>query len=134
MHYMLDQFYNFLARKILEYFGGTSISPGDRYEIQFEKESDVKKLYEEIKSSSNHKVFRYQVNEKYGEYNSYSIDFNGITLIVAATIDGVNPDYLATLRNEVSMNVKSEFKNSAILFIHTSNKDTITDGVINIIY
>ena len=128
---MLDQFYNFLARKILEYFGGTSISPGDRYEIQFEKESDVKKLYEEIKSSSNHKVFRYQVNEKYGEYNSYSIDFNGITLIVAATIDGVNPDYLATLRNEVSMNVKSEFKNSAILFIHTSNKDTITDGVIN---
>lgn len=128
---MLDQFYNFLARKVLEYFEDASISFGDRYEIQFEKEADVRKLYDEIKASSNYKLFKYQVNERYEEYNSYSIDFNGVTLIIAATIDGINPDFLAKLRNEVSTNIKSEFKNSAILFIHTSSKDTITDGVIN---
>lgn len=131
MHCMLDQFYKFLAKKVIEYFKGTNISYGDRYEIQFEKEADVKKLYEAIKLSSEYDLFRYQVNEKYEEYISYSINFNGIKLIVAATIDGVNPDFLATLRNEVSTNVKSEFKNSAILFIHTSSKDTITDGVVN---
>lgn len=131
MQYMLDQFYKFLARKVLEYFEGASISVGDRYEIQFDKEQDVIKLYDEIKASSNYKLFRYQVNEKYDEYNSYSIDFNGVKLIIAATINGVNPDFLAKLRNEVSTNIKSEFKNSAILFIHTSSKDTITDGVIN---
>lgn len=128
---MLDQFYNFLAKKVVEYFNGTRISYGDRYEIQFEKESDVKQLYEEIKNISDSEMFKYQVNEKYEEYTSYSIKFNDITLIVAATIDGVNPDFLAKLRNEVSTNMKSQFKNSAILFIHTSNKDTITDGVIN---
>lgn len=128
---MLDQFYNFLAKKIVEYFDGTRISYGDRYEIQFEKESDVKILYEEIKRITDSKIFKFQVNEKYEEYTTYSIKFNDIMLIVAATIDGVNPDFLATLRNEVSTNIKSQFKNSAILFIHTSNKDTITDGVIN---
>ncbi|NFK10061.1 DNA phosphorothioation-dependent restriction protein DptH [Clostridium botulinum] len=131
MHYMLDQFYNFLAKKVVEYFDGTRIYYGDRYEIQFEKESDVKHLYEEIKNISDSKLFKYQVNEKYEEYTTYSITFNNIILIVAATIDGVNPDFLATLRNEVSNNMKSQFKNSAILFIHTSNKDTIIDGVIN---
>jgi len=128
---MLDQFYNFLAKKVVEYFNGTRISYGDRYEIQFEKESDVKQLYEEIKNISDSEMFKYQVNDKYEEYTSYSIKFKDITLIVAATIDGVNPDFLAKLRNEVSTNMKSQFKNSAILFIHTSNKDTITDGVIN---
>ncbi|WP_027631547.1 DNA phosphorothioation-dependent restriction protein DptH [Clostridium hydrogeniformans] len=128
---MLDQFYNFLAKKVVEYFDGTRIYYGDRYEIQFEKESDVKHLYEEIKNISDSKLFKYQVNEKYEEYTTYSIKFNDIILIVAATIDGVNPDFLATLRNEVSTNMKSQFKNSAILFIHTSNKDTITDGGIN---
>lgn len=128
---MLDQFYNFLAKKVVEYFDGTRIYYGDRYEIQFEKESDVKHLYEEIKNISDCKLFKYQANEKYEEYTTYSIKFNDIILIVAATIDGVNPDFLATLRNEVSTNMKLQFKNSAILFIHTSNKDTITDGVIN---
>lgn len=128
---MLEQFYNFLAKKVIQYFDGTKISYGDRYEIQFEKESDVKYLYDEIRNISDSELFRYQVNEKYEEYISYSIKFNDIRLIVAATIDGVNPDFLATLRNEVSTNMKSQFKNSAILFIHTSNKDTITDGVIN---
>lgn len=128
---MLEQFYNFLAKKVIEYFRGTRIYYGDRYEIQFEKESDVKRLYEEIKNISDSKLFEYQVNDKYDEYKTYSIKFNDIILIVAATIDSVNPDFLATLRNEVSTNMKSQFKNSAILFIHTSNKDTITDGVIN---
>ncbi|MGL5411354.1 DNA phosphorothioation-dependent restriction protein DptH [Cetobacterium sp.] len=128
---MLEQFYNFLAKKVVEYFERTKISYGDRYEIQFEKESDVKQLYEEIKKISNVQIFKYQVNEKYEEYRTYSVKFNDVILIIAATIDGINPDFLATLRNEVSANVREQFENSAILFIHTSDKDTITDGVIN---
>lgn len=128
---MLDQFYKFLANRVLDYFKNTNINSGDRYEIQFEKEDDVKSLYNEIKAISEINIFNYQVSNKYSEYNTYAIKANKVNIIVAATIDGIKPDFLARLRNEVSISTREEFRNSAILFIHTSNKDTITDGVIN---
>ena len=42
---MSDQFYSYLAEKIIEFFRINPLTPGSKYNIQFEKEEEVRELY-----------------------------------------------------------------------------------------
>ena len=46
MHNMLDQFYSYLAKNIVKYFEYRKVKRGDKFNIQFEKEEEVRELYE----------------------------------------------------------------------------------------
>ena len=60
------------------------------------------------------------------KYKSYELDFNGVQLIISATIDDVQPDFLTRLRNMVGM--ESGYERKAILFIHNTTLDSIMGG------
>ena len=44
---MLDQFYSYLAKNVVKYFEYRKVKSGDKFNIQFEKEEEVKRLKEE---------------------------------------------------------------------------------------
>lgn len=123
---MLDHFYNYLSNKILEFFITNPLTSGAKYNIQFEKKKQVEDLYEELKNNTYYKKYEYKDNNGEVKYTSYLLDFQGIKLIVSATIGDVQPDFLTRLRNMVG--VEEGYKDKAIIFIHNTNLDSIMGG------
>ena len=123
---MLDQFYSYLSEKIVNFFIVNSLESGSKYNIQFEKESEVKELYEALKHNDRYKEFEYKDLNGEVKYKSYSLHFSNRELIVAATIDNVQPDFLTRLRNMVG--VEEGYKDKAIFFIHNTTLDSIMGG------
>jgi len=123
---MLDQFYNYLSCKIIEFFNANPLTSGAKYNIQFEKQEQVKALYEELKNNTLYKEYEYEDGKGEVKYRSYLLDFQGIKLIVSATIGDVQPDFLTRLRNMVG--VEPKYEDKAILFIHDTNLDSIMGG------
>jgi DNA phosphorothioation-dependent restriction protein DptH len=124
---MLDQFYSYLSNKIIEFFTVNPLSPGSKYSIQFENQEEVRSLYEGLmKNNSLYKKFEYKDLIGEVKYRSYMLDFPNIKLIIAATIDDVQPDFLTRLRNMVG--VEKGYEDKAILFIHNTTLDSIMGG------
>lgn len=128
---MLKEFYNYLAKKVIEYFNTVGVKNGDRFDIQFEKEDEVRELYNQIKNVAETRSFIYKAKENVGEYETYSFRVGNIDVIVSATIEGIQPDYLTRLRNEVGGDQNDLFKNTAIIFIHNTTLDSIIGGAIS---
>ncbi|MHB7979181.1 DNA phosphorothioation-dependent restriction protein DptH [Clostridium sporogenes] len=123
---MLDQFYSYLSSKIIEFFNTNTLSSGAKYNIQFENQEQVQALYDELKNNTLYKEYNYKDNKGEVKYTSYLLDFRGVKLIVSATIDDVQPDFLTRLRNMVG--VEPGYEDKAILFIHDTNLDSIMGG------
>lgn len=123
---MLDQFYSYLSSKIIEFFTKNPLTSGAKYNIQFEKQEQVRALYQELKNTTLYKEYDYKDNKGEVKYKSYLLDFQGVKLIVSATIDDVQPDFLTRLRNMVG--VEPGYEDKAILFIHDTNLDSIIGG------
>ncbi|MCW7999943.1 hypothetical protein CFK35_18950, partial [Clostridium sp. cpc1] len=123
---MLDQFYSYLSSKIIEFFTTNPLSSGAKYNIQFEKQEQVQALYDELKNNTLYKEYNYKDNKGEVKYTSYLLEFRGVKLIVSATIDNVQPDFLTRLRNMVG--VELGYEDKAILFIHDTNLDSIMGG------
>lgn len=124
---MSNAFYNYLSRKIINYFKNNNPKVGDKYYIQFENDEQVERLYDELRQNIISSPFTYEDAERFQKYETYELEFNDVQLIVANAVDGkVHPDFLATLRNLVG--VDSKYKAKAILFIHCSTLDSILGG------
>lgn len=123
---MSDQFYSYLSNEIIEFFTMNPLTAGSKYNIQFEKEEEVRDLYEKLKDNTLYREYEYKDQNGDVKYKSYELEFSGVQLIVSATIDNVQPDFLTRLRNMVGMEIGYETK--AILFIHNTALDSIMGG------
>ncbi len=122
---MLKQFYDYLSEKVIKFFSENNPAVASRFDIQFEEEDQVRSLYESLKNSENAEAFYYKDSNGEIKYESYTLNFNNVKVIVAATIDNIQPDFLTTLRNLVG---KSGYEDKAILFIHDTTLDSIING------
>lgn len=128
---MSKEFYDYLAQKVVSFFNNLEIKSGDRFDIQFEKESEVLELYNAIERYSAYDTFRYSASKFSDEYKTISIKSGTLNVIIAASINGVQPDFLTRLRNEVSSESNEMFANTAILFVHNTTLDSIVNGGIS---
>ena len=127
MRNMLDQFYSYLSEKIVDFFNDNPLSSGAKFNIQFETEEEVRELYNTLRQVSTLTAdFNYVDSNGVVKYRTYLLNFQGIKLIVAATIDDVQPDFLTRLRNLVG--VEQGYEDKAILFIHNTTLDSIMGG------
>lgn len=125
---MSKEFYNYLANKVVDYFQSVGVKNGDRFDIQFESEEEVRTLYNQIEGVTETNKFRYRAAETAEEYETYSFKVDEVNIIVSATINQIQPDYLTKLRNEVGGDNNDKFKNTAIIFIHNTTLDSIISG------
>ena len=127
---MLDQFYRYLSDKVIEFFKKYSLNSGAKYNIQFENENEVKKLYLSLKDNTLCEEFNYKDDNNEIKYRSYQLKFGDVYLIVASTVseqgEKIQPDFLTRLRNLVG--VEEDYKDKAILFIHDTTLDSIVGG------
>ena len=128
---MLDQFYSYLSDKIIDFFRANPLKAGAKYNIQFEKEEQVKNLYEALNNNTLVEEFNYKDDNGEVKYSSYQLKFDDKRLIIAATINTQNgekiqPDFLTRLRNMVG--VEKGYQKKGILFIHDTTLDSIMGG------
>ncbi|MCR6514273.1 DNA phosphorothioation-dependent restriction protein DptH [Clostridium sp. LY3-2] len=123
---MLDQFYSYLSEIIINFFKDNPLNSGAKYQIQFETEEQVRTLYDVLSQNTLSQDFEYKDENGEVKYKSYELRLNGKELIVAATIDNVQPDFLTRLRNMVGQ--EAGYENKGILFIHNTTLDSIVGG------
>ena len=127
---MSNQFYNYIASLLIEHFNEAKIKPGDRYYLQLDSQSDVLNLVRALEDIEGSQKFKYK--HKLGEeYETFSLPFNQVNLVVAYTSDFVKPDFLVTLRN-LAGEQKEKWENTALISIVSEQLDSIEGGSSNL--
>ena len=126
MHSMLNLFYDYMANKLLTFLEGQRLKGGERFYLQFDLEENVRAFYSTLKSLPQSKEFIYQ-HEQGSPYQTFSLNVDGIRIIIAATINDVTPDFLVTLRNQVSEQ-EGKWDKTALISISHLSLDSIQGG------
>ncbi len=119
---MSKQFYSYISKQIIEHFIERQIDNGDKFSIRLDKEEQLLSLYDSLKLETIAEPFCIP------KYSTFCLNISNIRVIVAATINQVKPDFLTYLRNMVGGIENDEFSNTAILFIHNSDLDSLLKG------
>ena len=124
---MTDHIFYYISEVLLAYFKSAAIQPGERYHIRYEQENQVDAQYRIMEQSAL--AQGYTITPfAFSDYVSYQIEFDGFQLILAASTNGIEVDFLTGLRNRVGDASLAEFQNAAILFIHHTSLDSIVGG------
>jgi DNA phosphorothioation-dependent restriction protein DptH len=126
MHSMSNQFYSYISTLLIDYFKEVGIKSGDRYYLQLDSETEVSQLVNALNQINGSKVFRYQ-HERGEEYQTFSLSFQTVNMVVTHTSKEVKPDFLVTLRNLVGEQ-KDVWKDTALLSIVSEQLDSIQGG------
>lgn len=123
---MYEQFYNFIAELVIDFFRKNEIKPGAKYDIRLPNEAEVVGLYEELGRANEADTFEYQMAGQ-NPYETSCLIIGQTRVIIATTAGHVTDAFLTNLRNKVGTD-DPLFKDTAILFIHDSSLDSILNG------
>ncbi len=125
-----NHIFNYTARLVLKHFRTKNIKEGERYNVFLESLDDVLTQVNAIKAMvSEEGLSSKTVNFKTVE--AEAILLGDVQLLLFYSSERINEDYLTTLRNNVSAS-DGEFKNSAVLFIHNTQLDSIIGGTLSL--
>ena len=127
---MLNEFYDFIAKKIYGFFQSAAsegvLLKGESFCLKLDDEEMVKQVYEALKNlaTNNNSIGDYHYNCKDGSiYNTFTLKVLNDEVIIAAQIDGMTNDFLcATLRNAANE------KNVPLLMISSNPIDSAKSG------
>ncbi len=123
---MLNQFYNYIAKELISYWGSNKINKGDRFYLRLDDQQEVEEMAAALQQADNAQPFTYA--HALGEpYETFALHFDDIKLVVAYTSENVKTDYLALIRNEVSEQ-NAGWENTALISIVSEQLDTIPGG------
>lgn len=131
---MSNQFYNYLSSKLIDFFENEGILKGSKFFMLFEEEDRLRQFCYSLKEIGKERSiyrkfpFRHPISKK--EYNTYSLNINGINLIIANSLNA-KKGFLVTLRNCVK-DQKGSFENSALLILYHEAIDSIESGTRNL--
>ena len=127
---MENNLYFYLSQLILQYFQRKVIRDGSRFHIYFEKESNVRQLYECLRVFTDKFYFgEVEVGTfTFYNYETFYLVINGKKLIVAYHANG---DFLTGIRNHFDQTPGFQ-ENAAILFLHNTELESITKGAENL--
>ncbi len=122
-----NRLYFYLSKLILDFFTAGTIKDGSKYQIRFERESDVHQLYSCLKTFAE-AAYKEEGIEVvpflYNDYETYALNIKDTKIIIASHD---NEDLLTGLRNNFQK-VSHFESNSAIFFIHSSELESINKG------
>lgn len=124
---MSSPFYEYLARKVDEYFTNSFLLPGDKYHIYFDRDEQVSDLISHLQKLNNSGTFHITDDNGHVIYETFSLNYFGSNLVVGST-SNATPDYLTRLRNSVGTEI-SGMERTSFLLVHNSNLDSLVHGM-----
>lgn len=131
---MSKQFYNYLSKKLLDFFKN-NLKIGEKFYVQIDDDNQVNDFYNYLKDTASLNGFainKFSYTHKLGKdtFTTYYISINGVKLVIANSYK-VTPDFLVTLRNQVTEQ-KDVWENSALLVLCNDAIDSIYNGMSNL--
>lgn len=123
---MLNQFYKYMGKKLIDFLQKENMNGGERFNLQFDEEQNVTDFYHILQSMPEAEPFTYQ-HENATPYQTFCLKINDIKVVVAATIDDITTDFLVLIRNQVS-DQEDMWKNTALISISHLSLDSIQGG------
>lgn len=126
----MSEFYNYISKIIIQYLSSISLKSGERYSIQLENLKQVDGIYQSLRCVAdlqNVHVDDFIYVLESSSYLTYSLRINNVNLVVAKTDEKVSADFLTHLRNNADK-TGTVFENTALLFVHNTNLDSILGG------
>ena len=117
-----NKVYLFFADLLLRYFDAFNFKNGDKFQLRFENKENVKAFYDTLRIIHDNGEY------EYNDYKTYYFTFGKFKLIIASH---ENEDFLTGLRNNYHR-VHSFDQNTAILFIHSSDLESINKGALDL--
>lgn len=132
MHNMLSPFYKIVAEQLQKFFVSMSEKKEiGRYYLELPSEDYVEKIYEALVNLNEAQPFIYKGEKQEKEYETIALHINGMTYVIATTLNDTHVDFLVTLRNEMSEQ-KGQWNNSSIVMISNKKLDSIAGGSISL--
>jgi len=123
---MLNPFYSYIVEHLHNYFLKQQIKAGNRYYLQLEQQEEVDAFVTTLSKLNGIQKFSYC--HEYGEpYETIALPINNVLLVIANTSAKVKPDFLVTLRNQVSEQ-KGVWNGTALLSVVSTQLDSIQGG------
>ena len=125
---MSEEFYNYVANRIIRYFELESgnLHDGDRFCFKLDAEELVGNVYAALEAITREKDI--QGSFSYKEvYKTFTLKLKEKEVVVAAQVDGMTSDFFATLRN-----IPTSENRNPILMITSAPIDTISSATRNL--
>lgn len=126
MRNMLEEYYEFLCKRLISWTSNVEIAPGDRYVLSFEERQQVRNFISVLSKMSEVENIRIGNSDATLSGLAIKSQKNNTKLIVVST-ENMTPDYLVNLRNRVSEQ-QGIWTNTALLFISNQILDSINSG------
>lgn len=126
MHNMLEEYYEFLCKRLIRWMNNVEMVPGDRYVLSFEEHTQVQDFIAALTKLPT--VRKTPIDARHRDLSALTIyaKKSDIRLIVVST-ENMTPDYLVSLRNRVGKQ-QGIWANTALLFISNQVLDSINSG------
>ena len=131
---MSKEFYKFTIQQIQDFFiDGNEVNKGDRFYIHLDMPEEVAQLMEAFKNTDGIEIFSYNYsNNKTPFQVPMFMTKSGIKVLIAGTSKNVTPDFLAKIRNNVSLQ-EGEFEGTALISVLNEQLETISGGSTNLL-
>ncbi|MEX3623302.1 DNA phosphorothioation-dependent restriction protein DptH [Viridibacillus arvi] len=123
---MLNQFCNYIVEELVEYWNQLPLRSGERFYLQMDSPEEVNAIVEVFRNLNKIEPFVYQ-HDLGLPFETICLPIDNVKLVIAATSACVTPDYLALIRNNVSLQ-KGLWKDTALISIVSEELDTIPGG------
>ncbi|MEW9502603.1 DNA phosphorothioation-dependent restriction protein DptH [Jeotgalibacillus marinus] len=129
---MSNQFFDFIAKYLSDYFRKRTVNPGERYYLRLNSIQDVENFKTSLENSIITERFIFELDN--GEQYITNLIPISDGLVVAYNNSQVSSDFLVTLRNRISDQEQgSIWEGKALLSIISSELDSITGGSISLV-
>lgn len=124
---MSNLFYDYLTERLTCHLK-KNLRNGDRFFFQLDNIEELNSFYNYLKNleSSENFVYKHPLGSEYKSF-TLNIPNSNCRLLIAATTEGITPDFLVLLRNCVAEE-REEFKDTAILFLTHLPLDSLSGG------
>ncbi|HAT55319.1 MAG TPA: hypothetical protein DCW31_08815, partial [Lactobacillus sp.] len=125
---MLEEYYEFLCKRLISWANTVDITPGDRYVLSFEESQQVQSFMGNLSRLDT--VNEFHVSQGDSDFKGLAVELGqqpqAMKLVVVST-NNVTSDYLVNLRNQIGRQ-QGIWENTALLFVSNRILDSINSG------
>lgn len=128
---MLNQFYNYLATHIINFWEKEGVRSGDKYFLRLDTQEEVSQMLEAFANVRPDIVSVYIYDDEGVTFSSYAVSIGDVQVVLAGSTEEVTVDYIGRLRNFVSDRQKG-WEDKALFSVTAESLDTLSGGGANL--
>lgn len=128
---MSNQFYNYLASHIIDFWETEGVRRGNKYFLRLDTPTEVQHMVEAFQKVRPDIVKPFTYDDEGVLFSSYAVEIGDVQVVLAGATKEVTVDYIGRLRNFVS-NRQEGWEDKALCSVTAESLDTLSGGGANL--